>query len=75
MTLASIQASAMQLTPKERAELLDHLWASLQPKGVLDVEGRWAAEAESRIDGVDRGELSAVDGQAALMDLKRSLDS
>jgi putative addiction module component (TIGR02574 family) len=75
MTLASVQASAMQLAPKERAELLDHLWESLQPKGVLEVEGRWAAEAESRIDGVDRGELTTVDGPAALRDLKRSLGS
>lgn len=63
----------MQLAPAERAELLDHLWGSLQPAGTLQVQGRWAAEAESRIDGVDRGELPTVDGPAALRDLRRSL--
>lgn len=73
MTLANVQASAMQLAPAERAELLDDLWESLQPKGTLEVQGRWAAEAESRIDGVDRGELPTVDGPAAFHDLRRSL--
>ena len=73
MTLANIQASAMQLAPAERAELLDCLWASLQPEAILQVQQRWAAEAESRIDAVDRGELPTVDGPAALRDLRRSL--
>jgi putative addiction module component (TIGR02574 family) len=73
MTLANVQASAMQLAPAERAELLDHLWESLQPEGTLQVQERWAAEAESRIDGVDSGELPTLDGPAAFQELRRSL--
>lgn len=73
MTLANVQASAMQLAPAERAELLNLLWESLQPEGALQVQERWATEAESRIDGVDRGELPTVDGPKAFQNLRRSL--
>ena len=72
MTLAKVQASAMELSAVERAELLDWLWDGLQPQGVLELQERWVAEAERRIDAVDRGELSTVDGPTALAEWRRS---
>jgi len=62
MTLAKVQESAMELSAGERAELLDWLWDGLQPRGVLELQERWAAESEQRIDAVDRGDLPTVDG-------------
>ena len=63
----------MQLTAQERAELLDWLWESLQPEAAMQLQERWAAEAEERIDAVDRGELSTTDGPTAMEELRRSL--
>jgi putative addiction module component (TIGR02574 family) len=73
MTLAKIQESAMGLSASERAELLDWLWDGLQPRGVLELQKRWAAEAEDRIDAVDRGDLPTIDGPTASEGLRRSL--
>jgi putative addiction module component (TIGR02574 family) len=73
MTLAKVQEGAMRLTARERAELLDWLWESLQPEAAMQIQERWAAEAEERIDAVDRGGLSTIDGPTAMEDLRRSL--
>ncbi|HRZ99481.1 MAG TPA: addiction module protein [Candidatus Paceibacterota bacterium] len=72
MRLAKAQESGMELSAGERAELLDWLWDGLQSPGVLELQEQWAAEAEERIDAVDRGELPAVDGPTALEDQRRS---
>ena len=60
MTLAKVQESVKELSARDRAELLDWLWDGLQPERVLQIQERWAAEAEERIDAVDRGELPTV---------------
>jgi hypothetical protein len=73
MTLAKVQEGVKGLSAHDRAELLDWLWDSLQPEGVLQVQERWAVESEERIDAVDRGELSTMDGPTAMEQLRRSL--
>jgi putative addiction module component (TIGR02574 family) len=73
MTLAKVQQSVKELSPQERAELLDWLWDELQPGRVLQVQERWAMESEERIDAVDRGELPTVEGRSAIEELRRSL--
>ncbi len=73
MSLASIQKEIVQLNPKERAMLIDLLWESLVEARVKEIEAKWAAESEDRIDAFERGELPAVDGPAALRDLRSSL--
>ena len=73
MSLASIQEDIIQLNPVERAMLIDLLWESLDESRVREIEAKWAAESEDRIDAYERGELSAVDGPAALRDLRSSL--
>ena len=73
MSLASIQKEIIQLNPTERAMLIDLLWESLDEERVKEIEARWAAESEDRIDAYERGELPAVDGPTALQDLRSSL--
>ena len=73
MSLASIQEEIIQLNSKERAMLIDLLWESLDEEGVKEIEAKWAAESEDRIDAYERGELAAVDGPNALRDLRSSL--
>lgn len=73
MSLASIQEEIIQLNPMERAKLIDLLWESLDEARITEIEARWAAESEDRIDAYERGELPAVDGATALQDLRSSL--
>jgi hypothetical protein len=73
MSLASIQKEIAQLDPRERALLIDLLWESLDGSNISEIEARWAVESEDRIDAYERGELSAVDGPAALRELRSSL--
>lgn len=73
MSLTSIQEEIARLSSIERATLIDILWESLDEERVREIEAKWAAESEERIDAVDRGELQTVDGPSALRDLRSSL--
>ena len=73
MNLTSIQEEIVRLSSTERAMLIDILWESLDEERVREVEAKWAAESEERIDAVDRGELQTVDGPSALRELRSSL--
>ena len=73
MSLTSIQEEISRLSSDERAKLIDILWESLDEEHVKDIEAKWAAESEDRIDAVDRGELETIDGPSALRDLRSSL--
>ena len=73
MSLASIQEEIAHLSSTERATLIDILWESLDKERIREIEAKWAAESEERIDAVDRGELETVDGPSALRDLHSSL--
>jgi putative addiction module component (TIGR02574 family) len=73
MSLASIQNEIEKLAPAERASLIDLLWDSLDEEQIKEIEAKWTAESEDRIDAFERGELSAVDGPSALEELRSSL--
>ncbi|HEU0050361.1 MAG TPA: addiction module protein [Nitrososphaera sp.] len=73
MSLASIHKEIFQLNSRERALLIDLLWESLDEARISEIEAKWAVESEDLIDAYERGELPAVDGPAALQDLRSSL--
>jgi putative addiction module component (TIGR02574 family) len=73
MSLASIQNEIEKLAPAERAALIDVLWESLDEERITEIEAKWAAESEDRIDAFERGELAAIDGPSALEELRKSL--
>ena len=73
MSLAEIQIEIQKLKPAERASLIDILWESLDEGYVKEIESKWAAESEDRIDAFERGELQAVDGPSAMQELRSSL--
>lgn len=73
MSFASIQDEITRLSSTERAQLIDILWESLDEARVKEIEAKWAAESEERIDAVDRGELETIGGPAALRELRSSL--
>jgi putative addiction module component (TIGR02574 family) len=76
-SIVDISQSALGLPAHERALLLDRLFDSIDSeidkKRRAEIEKAWAKESERRVDAVDRGELKAVDGPAALARLRRSL--
>ena len=55
--------------------LIDLLWESLDESHIKEIEAKWAAESDDRIDAFERGELSTVDVPSALRDLRSSLRS
>ena len=73
MSLAEIQIEVKKLKPSERAALIDVLWESLDEARLTETEAKWAEESEQRIDAFERGELPAVDGPAAIRELRSSL--
>ena len=73
MSLAEIQIEVQKLKPSERAALIDVLWESLDEARIKEVETKWAAESEDRIDAFERAELPAVDGPSAMRELRNSL--
>jgi len=68
-----IQDGALHLSPKEKAALIDLLWDSLGREELLQLERKWAIEAEDRVDAFERGELLAENGPDALKILRKSL--
>jgi putative addiction module component (TIGR02574 family) len=73
MSLTSIQNEIQNLDPSERASLIDLLWDSLDSEHMKEIETKWAAESEDRIDAFEAGELPAVDGPSSLEELRSSL--
>jgi putative addiction module component (TIGR02574 family) len=73
MSLANIRNEIEKLEPAERVSLIDLLWDSLDDDSIQEVEAKWAAESEDRIDAFERGELAAIDGPSALEETRSSL--
>ena len=73
MSLTSIQSEIRKLDPAARASLIDLIWDSLDGEHIKEIEAKWAAESEHRIDAFERGELPGFDGPSALEELRSSL--
>ena len=74
MTAAAQQLlrEAMGLTPMERAQLIDALLRSFDPKADNEIANAWRAEAESRIDAFEAGELADDSAEAMFARINRS---
>lgn len=73
MTLAKVQEGVMALSVVERAKLVEWLLDGMQAQAVDKREELWGADAEHRIDAVDRGELPTFDGPSVLEEIRRSI--
>lgn len=71
-TVETVEAAALQLTPAERARLVDRLIATLDADP--DVEEAWAAEVERRQAEIENGTVSLLAGQEALTNLKAEFE-
>ncbi len=76
MTLREeIVQQAMNLPPSDRAYVADVLEQSLERGGftTAEIAAAWAAEIDRRIEGYDRGELSASDMESSLCGVREQM--
>jgi putative addiction module component (TIGR02574 family) len=73
-SVSEISVGALELPLTDRAALIDRLFDSIDSEvDRIGIQKKWIAESEARIEAFDRGELKAVDGPAALVELRRSI--
>ena len=73
MSVTAIQNEVLNLSAKDRAQLIDLIWESLSEPEIKAREAAWASESESRIDAYDNGKLAARDAADVFADLKKNL--
>lgn len=71
MSIQEIELQALQLPPKERARLVQHLIASLDEDD--EIERTWADEAVRRWDTLASGEATAPPVADVLAEARRAL--
>lgn len=55
-----ILAEALELSPIERAELIEKLLSSFEFPPTKSTDALWAKEAEDRIDAYEKGQLKSI---------------
>lgn len=68
LTIESLQAEVLRLSPADRARLLDRLIASLDQDA--EAEAAWDAEAECRDTEMESGTVKAVSFQEVVARLE-----
>lgn len=71
-TVEALEAAALQLTPADRARLVDRLIATLDADP--EVEETWAAEVERRQTEIENGTVSLLPGPDSLTGLKAEFE-
>ncbi len=73
MDSAILAKEALQLTPFEKAQIIDALWQSLEPAEQESVDRAWLAESRDRLRAFRAGELKALDGEETLRSITSEL--
>jgi len=71
-TFETLEAAALQLTPADRARLVDRLIATLDADP--EVEEAWAAEVERRQVEIENGTVSLLPGRETLAKLRAEFE-
>ena len=71
-TVETLDAAALQLTPVDRARLVDRLIAALDADP--EIEEAWAAEVERRQTEIENGAVSLLPGPETLAKLKAEFE-
>jgi putative addiction module component (TIGR02574 family) len=71
-TVETLEAAGLQLTPADRARLVDRLIATLDADP--EVEEAWATEVERRQTEIENGTVSSLPGPETLTKLKAEFE-
>ena len=71
-TVETLEVLALQLTPADRARVVDRLIATLDADP--EVEEAWAAEIERRQSEIENGTVSLLPGPETLAKLKAEFE-
>jgi putative addiction module component (TIGR02574 family) len=71
-TVETLEAAALELTPADRARLVDRLIATLDADP--EIEEAWAAEIERRQTEIENGKVSLLPGSETLTKLKAKFE-
>ncbi len=66
-----ILVEALKLPPVERAELIENLLTSFEFQSRKRIDALWAEEAEDRIDGFERGEMTAIAAKDVFAEIEK----
>ena len=58
-TAQQIFKEALELSPVDRAELIERLFRSFDSSGDRSVDAAWAREVEARFDALDAGKIAS----------------
>ncbi len=61
----------LELPPIERAELLEHIFASFDFPPHKDIDRKWSVEAEDRINAYKQGKLKAKPFHEVITSIER----
>jgi putative addiction module component (TIGR02574 family) len=66
MSLQKIEAEALHLPKKERAQLIQRLVLSLDAPSEEELRSDWLLEAQRRVEELDSGAVQAVPGDEVM---------
>lgn len=66
-----ILAKALELSPMERAELIENLLSSFEFSSRKERDALWAQEAENRIDAFERGDIAAIPAKNVFEEIEK----
>ena len=66
MDSAILTQEALRLPARERAQMIDALWQSLDLVEQTPFDQAWLAESRDRLQAYREGKLEALDGEATL---------
>ena len=73
MDSAILAKEALQLTPFEKAQIIDALWQSLDAAEQKSIDRAWLAESQDRLNAFRSGEIKALDGVSTLQSIELDL--
>lgn len=73
MESAILAKAALQLTPFEKAQIIDALWQSLDPAEQKSIDQAWLAESQDRLKAFRAGEIKALDGEETIRSIAAEL--
>lgn len=71
--LREIEENALRLSPRERAQLAEHLIHSLDEAEDPDAEKLWVEEAERRYREYKAGKVKGIPAESAFKDVRSKL--